>query len=222
MQQTKKFKLDFSAATILALVALGVHVLLRFAPWFLYRSPISFWTLGTFLYDVSFVFWIAACLFRNNKTAFRTLAIAGFAAKLLYTIIYALRYGLWMDDCIDIICYIMMILCVLDVIKGVTAPVMIVSINAVLGVLSGRTYYWSVLLFILALVGRCVFNASLICSFLSGYKLQKLQKRKQQQEELVRRQYVERELSRLKQYYDAKQISEQQYAYWREEILKKL
>lgn len=228
MQQTKKLKLDFSAATILALITVGMSFLYEITLWILnYRdsSLLDFFSL----YDVTFIFWFVACMLRNNKIAFRIVAIAGFAVRILhFAVIRAIRWEVGFDvpGCVEILLSIILILCALDVIKGYLPP----TITAI-----GTSMIWSVcyaiwgfycwfdgvdlLLTVLDDIISYMCTASIICYFLSQNKREKIEKR---QEEKRNRQQIEQNLWQLKQYYDAKKISEEQYAYWKDELLKKL
>jgi len=230
MQQTRKLKCDFSAATILALVTLAMNILLTLAPCFLYRIPFNFtyyFIDGSFLLDAIFVFWFVACLLRNNQTVFRILATVGFAARLLYVLVrgFIAVGSVWnlAGNILEIVFCILMVLCVLNVIKGTTAPVIIIAVYTILDTLfvamDGFIVYITPPIFILSFITTCVFSASIICAFLSNQKQQRVAEKQKQE---LNRQQIEQLLWRLKQHYEAKQISEQQYAYWKEELLKKL
>lgn len=234
MQQTKrKFKLDFSAATILALVALLLFWLNRMVSQIFYGDAIVF-TVWTYLYDMTVILWFAACLFRNNKIAFGIMAVSAFAARILYYALLVAVFPLWsigsliIGACIEIVCCIMLILCVLRVIKGAVIPT-IFGIGMFVGCLAdfiqGRDLRYIfdngmlAVLNILGLILYVVLSASIVMLFLSRNNRQRTEQRQKQE---LNRQQIEQQLWRLKQHYDAKQISEQQYAYWKEELLKKL
>lgn len=159
MEETKKSKLDYSAATILALAVFVIEI---------YAGIFGSGEHGSWrlFYSAAACLWFLACLLRNNKIACRLLATAGFLCRIVFVASVVLNNVsdsliLSAPCCLDIIFNVVLILCIWNVIKNTEISVMILWAKIILTAL--------IVLIVVVAFGLLIFGGTQSAGMMEGW-----------------------------------------------------